>query len=465
MVGYLEAPPNEKGRLLMTRRMFPSKVGGKPAWLIPRDLPSPAPAATEGAAATPAVASTDAAGAPPAATAAAADLACKCCGRPLRFLLQVYASRGYQRREAFHRVLHFFICTNCQPNEVRVFRAQLPRENDFYSSEAPDADRVVASLRRSGGRDADLDRCCCAQCGLPHGSADAGAAAEGGGYSGGGGRGAGSRKGGRGSKSSAAANAAIVCGECARRARGGDGPAVFQERDMSTMEADVPDEDDAPAETGAGAAAGASSGAAAGAEAEAEGDVEEVLTPAVAKERGATRESLIDEADAVIAAAKAKGASDAVLDKLRDYRAKVAESADNVIDGSEQAVFDEWCKQNGEHDVHFSRFNRFAAANPGHMLRYSFAGEPLWFCGPGRPEAGPPKCENCGADRVFECQVQPQLISLLAGTPLADRLDYGVICCFVCSESCCASSERSSPYLEEVAVVQGEPQEAWLPRG
>mmetsp|Transcript_44397 Transcript_44397/g.85417 ORF Transcript_44397/g.85417 Transcript_44397/m.85417 type:complete len:81 (+) Transcript_44397:62-304(+) len=75
----------------------------------------------------------------------------------------------------------------------------------------------------------------------------------------------------------------------------------------------------------------------------------------------------------------------------------------------------------------------------------------------------PPACERCGADRVFEFQIQPHLIAKLAGTRLADRLDFGTICCFVCSGHCDAA-DNVSPYLEEHAFVQPEPFEAWLPK-
>mmetsp|Transcript_11775 Transcript_11775/g.37762 ORF Transcript_11775/g.37762 Transcript_11775/m.37762 type:complete len:254 (+) Transcript_11775:331-1092(+) len=70
---------------------------------------------------------------------------------------------------------------------------------------------------------------------------------------------------------------------------------------------------------------------------------------------------------------------------------------------------------------------------------------------------------STGAERIFEFQVQPQLIALLAGSRLADRLDYGTICCYVCSKSCDATDE-AAPYLEEFAHVQPEPYDAWLPK-
>lgn len=58
---------------------FPSKVGGRPAWLGLAALPGPR------------------------------ALACARCGRPLAFLLQVYAPLP-GRDDAFHRSLFLFCC-------------------------------------------------------------------------------------------------------------------------------------------------------------------------------------------------------------------------------------------------------------------------------------------------------------------------------------------------------------------
>eukprot|EP00913_Durusdinium_trenchii_P013286 g12470.t1 len=62
------------------------------------------------------------------------QLKCLRCGCPLRFLMQ---------ESCFHRMLHLFVCTSCQPNEARVFRAQLPRTCPYYSSEEPDREALA----------------------------------------------------------------------------------------------------------------------------------------------------------------------------------------------------------------------------------------------------------------------------------------------------------------------------------
>ncbi|CAL8403765.1 unnamed protein product [Boreogadus saida] len=94
---------------------FPSKVGGKPAWLGYRDVPS------------------------------LPVLECDICQLPMVFLLQVYAPISGQER-SFHRALFLFCCKTpeCYSRNdgscMKVFRSQLPRVNDFYPFDPPPDD-------------------------------------------------------------------------------------------------------------------------------------------------------------------------------------------------------------------------------------------------------------------------------------------------------------------------------------
>jgi pre-rRNA-processing protein TSR4 len=95
---------------LLKSRFFPSKLGGRPAWLSLESLPT-----TE-------------------------ELSCCECSQPTSFLLQI-SSPMPQKLETFHRTIFIFVCSNpncCKPNSNKnfhVFRSQLPRENKFYSTE------------------------------------------------------------------------------------------------------------------------------------------------------------------------------------------------------------------------------------------------------------------------------------------------------------------------------------------
>lgn len=74
-LGFVEEAPAWRLR----SEQFPSKVGGRPAWLGAAGLPGPE------------------------------ELACALCGRPLAFLLQLYAPLP-DRADAFHRGLFLFCC-------------------------------------------------------------------------------------------------------------------------------------------------------------------------------------------------------------------------------------------------------------------------------------------------------------------------------------------------------------------
>lgn len=93
-------------------RLFPSKVGGKPAWLNLENLPD------------------------------AEELQCDECKQQMLFLCQIYAP--YEEDDAnFHRTLFIFVCRNeacCHKNSAasfKVLRSTLQRFNKFYSSTPP----------------------------------------------------------------------------------------------------------------------------------------------------------------------------------------------------------------------------------------------------------------------------------------------------------------------------------------
>uniref|UniRef100_A0A336M3S8 CSON011736 protein n=1 Tax=Culicoides sonorensis TaxID=179676 RepID=A0A336M3S8_CULSO len=98
---------------LLVNKFFPSKVGGKPAWLDLKNIPK------------------------------AKELECPHCNEPLVFLCQIYASND-EKEHCFHRTIFVFICRNgnCykanDASTIRVFRSQLPLKNEFYSVKPPD---------------------------------------------------------------------------------------------------------------------------------------------------------------------------------------------------------------------------------------------------------------------------------------------------------------------------------------
>jgi len=89
---------------------FPSKIGGKPAWLSQENIPP------------------------------VDQIKCYQCGNIMNFLLQIYAPRD-GHVETFHRMIYVFMCRNgsCfdknSNTPFKTFRNQLPRENKFFSYE------------------------------------------------------------------------------------------------------------------------------------------------------------------------------------------------------------------------------------------------------------------------------------------------------------------------------------------
>jgi pre-rRNA-processing protein TSR4 len=106
-LGFVEKVESWK----LLSHLFPSKVGGKPAWLSLKPLPE------------------------------RDDLKCRKCQKPSVFLAQIYSPESDD--PSFHRTLFLFICKDpacCAHNSsdnIRVFRSQLARVNEFYSTIPP----------------------------------------------------------------------------------------------------------------------------------------------------------------------------------------------------------------------------------------------------------------------------------------------------------------------------------------
>jgi len=112
-IGFVEPLPSDPAErrdavASMRRHHFPCKVGGKPAWLDPVDVPT------------------------------ATQLKCLYTREPLDFLMQIYAPVDDQP-SAFHRSIFVFVSPHGgdlhRPGAVRAFRSQLPRDNAFYPDE------------------------------------------------------------------------------------------------------------------------------------------------------------------------------------------------------------------------------------------------------------------------------------------------------------------------------------------
>lgn len=111
-LGFIDETQN----LLLESRFFPSKVGGKPAWLDLKFIPS------------------------------SDQLICDACGMPNSFLCQLYCPLD-EKESAFHRTIFIFLClskncfqTNSNKNFI-VLRSQLPLKNSYYPDTPPFLDK------------------------------------------------------------------------------------------------------------------------------------------------------------------------------------------------------------------------------------------------------------------------------------------------------------------------------------
>lgn len=87
-------------------------------------------------------------------------------------------------------------------------------------------------------------------------------------------------------------------------------------------------------------------------------------------------------------------------------------------------------------DRDFVRFRDRVACEKSQVLRYERAGVPLWI-GSHKPNevTDIPCCPNCGQPRIYEFQINPQLLSHLQVETVIERatIDWGVLAIYTCS--------------------------------
>ena len=130
-------------------------------------------------------------------------------------------------------------------------------------------------------------------------------------------------------------------------------------------------------------------------------------------------------------------------------------------------------------DKTFQKFADKIGQNPEQVLRYEFGGQPLLYSKDdgvgrllhtaqvggkvqtigGRVGSRVPRCQNCGAERVFEVQLTPHAITELEADEMAlEGMEWGTIILMVCGKDCVqkAVKEREMGYVEEWVGVQWE---------
>ena len=368
---------------------FPSKVGGEPVWLLPERLPT--------------------------------DLRCRAgCGRPLRYLMQLYCPRA-EVPHAYHRSLMLFCCGGpCLRSNGgwRALRCNLPEAVPWYV-EQPDGSWTGEKLVH--GRE-QLDALSAVRPAAVGGVSAATASAE--------------------AAAGSTAGSATVAGSAAAAP---PAPALPELLIWCDVEGDwqawLADSD-------------------AVAEAEASRLLEAYEASEAAQAGGGTA---------------GDGTSGLGEGAMRPSSARAERPSAGREDEDDLAAAD-------DEDVEdsFFSFQRRSSVWPQQSLRYNRAphAEPLWAGMRGRPAGAPPCCPRCGAARSFEFQLMPQLLcemeahgyeestamlaaAMLGGgggggsgapEPPSDGLDWGVVVVYTCSASCATAdgpgSERCG-YVEE----------------
>ncbi|WIA11918.1 hypothetical protein OEZ85_012002 [Tetradesmus obliquus] len=147
---------------------------------------------------------------------------------------------------------------------------------------------------------------------------------------------------------------------------------------------------------------------------------------------------------------------------LAAYRSRVAAEGEYDEQELPGELVDELEGAAGPAARAFAAFQARTALAPEQCLRYCFqpGATPLWPSASRLPAAGDiPLCPHCGAQRRFEFQVMPQLLSLMeldAEDPHAP--DWGTIAVYTCPSSCSPPPVQGagghSAYVEEFVWVQ-----------
>ncbi|XP_035755586.1 programmed cell death protein 2, partial [Egretta garzetta] len=121
-------------------------------------------------------------------------------------------------------------------------------------------------------------------------------------------------------------------------------------------------------------------------------------------------------------------------------------SASEAFQSLDEETLETMAKHETEEDKIFQKFKERVAAEPEQIIRYCRGGEgPIWVSGENIPgEEDIPNC-LCGAKRIFEFQIMPQLLNHLQVDSLGESIDWGTLVVYTCANNC----GEGNAYLEE----------------
>ncbi|XP_065689858.2 programmed cell death protein 2 isoform X2 [Patagioenas fasciata] len=141
-----------------------------------------------------------------------------------------------------------------------------------------------------------------------------------------------------------------------------------------------------------------------------------------------------------------QGAVDTSKDPKEQEELRATASAGEAIQSLDEETLEAMAKHETEEDKIFQMFKERVAAEPEQIIRYCRGGKgPIWVSGENIPEEKDiPSC-LCGAKRIFEFQIMPQLLNHLQVDSLGESIDWGTLVVYTCADNCGAGNE----YLEE----------------
>ena len=106
-------------------------------------------------------------------------------------------------------------------------------------------------------------------------------------------------------------------------------------------------------------------------------------------------------------------------------------------------------------DRDFEKFTKRTKEEPTQIVRYDHGGEPFWVTNNEklRQESAIPNCSHCHSKRVFEFQINPQLLNYLGidDNKQLSSVDWAGLNVYTCSKSCSAAIVN---YAEEFIYKQ-----------
>ncbi|KAK2867448.1 hypothetical protein Q8A67_025565 [Cirrhinus molitorella] len=145
-----------------------------------------------------------------------------------------------------------------------------------------------------------------------------------------------------------------------------------------------------------------------------------------------------------------------LLREYEDREGKIVREIQSCGSGKAQEEYEKATAKHG--DEAFTSFIKKISLCPEQVLRYSWAGSPLFITEPpSNVNQMVSCCGHCGAPRVFEFQLMPALVSLLSSADTSSdiSLEFGTVLVYTCRNSCWKSG--STIPVEEFLVVQPDP--------